>query len=206
MLLLGLLACQVATAQPPIPLASSIVATGNADAPIQLEAFLDHQCPDSKASWPILKQLAEAYGPSKIRLVISLFPLPYHHNAFLAAQGAVVVNQLSKKNDSFWLYSDYLFDKQSEWSNKQTEGIAPRDVIKQLSAYAASCCGVDPKEFTKNMDWGNAQNVLARVTWKHGASLGIYGTPQFIINGVHSSADESYSFSDWKKLLDPLLG
>jgi hypothetical protein len=37
------------------------------------------------------------------------------------------------------------------------------------------------------------------------AALGIYGTPQFMINGVSSSADESWTMAHWRKLLDPLL-
>jgi hypothetical protein len=36
--------------------------------------------------WPILLQLAKHYGPHKLQLVATLFPLPYHHNAFFAAQ------------------------------------------------------------------------------------------------------------------------
>jgi hypothetical protein len=37
------------------------------------------------------------------------------------------------------------------------------------------------------------------------AALGIYGTPQFMINGASSSADETWTLSEWRKLLDPLL-
>jgi hypothetical protein len=56
---------------------------------------VDLQCPDSKAVWPILLQLTKLYGPQKLQLVATLFPLPYHHNAFFAAQ----VTQLSPHQD-----------------------------------------------------------------------------------------------------------
>jgi protein-disulfide isomerase len=69
-----------------LKVAVTVARTGDADAAIKLEAFVDLQCPDSKAVWPILLQLAKHYGPHKLQLVATLFPLPYHHNAFFAAQ------------------------------------------------------------------------------------------------------------------------
>ncbi|ELR12897.1 uncharacterized protein ACA1_095270 [Acanthamoeba castellanii str. Neff] len=192
-------------AQPPIPLASSVFALGDADAAIKLEAFVDLQCPDSKAVWPILLQLAKHYGPHKLQLVATLFPLPYHHNAFFAAQARPPFPELARNNTVFWDYAQYLYDQQDNWGDEATQGIAPLQVITQMSRYAQACCKVDPAAFVKAMGWVSAQNLLARVTWKRAASLGIYGTPQFMINGVSSSADESWTMADWRKLLDPLL-
>ena len=52
--------------------------------------FLDLLCPDCKASWPIVLQVIQAYG-TKIHFRIHTFPLPYHTNAFVVAQGLHVV-------------------------------------------------------------------------------------------------------------------
>lgn len=58
---------------------------GKANAPVQLEAFVDLTCPDSRTVWPVLKEIAEFYGQDKLRLIVYLFPLPYHRNAQIAA-------------------------------------------------------------------------------------------------------------------------
>ena len=57
---------------------------GKANAPVQLEAFVDLTCPDSRTVWPVLKEIAEFYGQDKLRLIVYLFPLPYHRNAHIA--------------------------------------------------------------------------------------------------------------------------
>ena len=58
---------------------------GSAEAPIQMEAFIDLVCPDSKTAWPILKKLADSYGPNKLRLTFHINPLVFHRQAYYAA-------------------------------------------------------------------------------------------------------------------------
>ena len=53
---------------------------------IQLDAFLDLACPDSKTAFPTLNQVADHYGVSNLRLNVLMFPLPFHRTAWLAAQ------------------------------------------------------------------------------------------------------------------------
>ena len=59
---------------------------GEPSAPIHLTAFVDLTCPDSQQAWPTVKKVADMYGPTTILLTVQLFPLPYHTNAFMAAQ------------------------------------------------------------------------------------------------------------------------
>lgn len=42
---------------------------------IQIEAFFDPVCPDSRDAWPPLKQALEHYG-SRVALLLHLLPLP----------------------------------------------------------------------------------------------------------------------------------
>lgn len=60
--------------------------SGKESAPIHLEIYADLTCPDCQQCWPIVKQLADFYGPERLRLVFQLFALPYHTNSFIAAQ------------------------------------------------------------------------------------------------------------------------
>ena len=59
---------------------------GESSAPIHLTAFVDLTCPDSKQAWPTVKKVADMYGPKVVQFTLQLFPLPYHTNAFIAAQ------------------------------------------------------------------------------------------------------------------------
>ena len=52
---------------------------------VRLEAFLELNCADSRAAWPVLKKVKEYYG-SRLQLVIHQFPLSYHRNGFLCTQ------------------------------------------------------------------------------------------------------------------------
>ena len=63
---------------------------GDPSAPIHLTAFVDVTCPDSKQAWPTVKKIADMYGPKVIQFTVQLFPLPYHTNAFMAAQVSAV--------------------------------------------------------------------------------------------------------------------
>ena len=65
---------------------------GDPNAPVHLEAFVDMLCPDSQQAFPVLEKLAHIYGPRTLRLTLQLFPLPYHTNAFVAAQVCKFVN------------------------------------------------------------------------------------------------------------------
>jgi len=60
--------------------------SANHSAPVHIEIFLDLECPDSKAAWPIIKSVADSYGPAKVRVKAVIFPLPYHRNAYVAAE------------------------------------------------------------------------------------------------------------------------
>ena len=52
---------------------------------VRLEAFLELNCPDSVAAWPVLKDVKQYYG-NRLELVVHQFPLPYHRNGFLCTQ------------------------------------------------------------------------------------------------------------------------
>lgn len=50
-------------------------AAGKEEKKVLIEAFYDPVCPDSRDSWPPLKQAVEEFA-SRVRLVVHTFPLP----------------------------------------------------------------------------------------------------------------------------------
>lgn len=60
---------------------------------IQVEIYLDLACSDCKAAWPTIMQAAKEFGRGA-EFIFRLFPLPYHSNAFTAAQVRPLACQL----------------------------------------------------------------------------------------------------------------
>ena len=63
---------------------------GSPGAPVHLQAFVDLLCPDCQQAWPTIKKVADMYGPEHVRFKVHLFPLPYHTNAFIAAEVGIL--------------------------------------------------------------------------------------------------------------------
>lgn len=89
-LIVSLLLANVAVltlAQVPIPHRPLGLVYKNApsSAPVHIDVFIDLACPDSKAAFPVMKQVADMYTNKTVRLKFLIFPLPYHRNAHLSA-------------------------------------------------------------------------------------------------------------------------
>ncbi len=63
-----------------------------------------------KAAWPTIQQVISNYG-SQMSFILHIFPLPYHRNAFYAAQAGLVI--ASAKGEASWFkYLDLVFANQ----------------------------------------------------------------------------------------------
>ena len=58
---------------------------GSSDAPINLDVHMGPLCPDSRDAFPTVKKVADEYGTTIFKLTLHMFPLPYHHQAYLTA-------------------------------------------------------------------------------------------------------------------------
>ncbi|CAA3020824.1 Hypothetical predicted protein [Olea europaea subsp. europaea] len=83
---------------------------------IFIEAFFDPVCPDSRDSWPGLKQALHHYG-SRVTLLVHTFPLPYHDNAFVSSRALHIVNKLnsSATYDLLEAFFQHQFFTSSMW-------------------------------------------------------------------------------------------
>merc|ERR1712232_345166 len=84
------IACSLASPPPPNTKQNGHRYSGSGNSVVRLQAMMDHLCPDSKASWPVLKDVAEKYG-EKLEITIHMFPLPYHHNSYLSTWGEHII-------------------------------------------------------------------------------------------------------------------
>lgn len=194
-----------ALAQTPIPTSpgDNAFGIGAFDAPIVIDGFFDLLCPDCADTWPTVKQVLQAYGTKQLRLNFHTFPLPYHTYAFYANQGMHIVNDYAPGNT--WKYVDMMFNQQSNFWNPINMDNTTNEIVTAMSSLVESSKILDAKTFSAGLQ-NDTLNYATRVSWKYGTSRGVTGTPTFLVNGVVTSADPSWTLADWQSLLNPILG
>jgi len=203
-LLLLILLILKTNAQTPIPPRYDGFAFGGpSSAPILLEGFFDVLCPDCAAGWPTINKVIAHYG-NQLNFLMHTFPLPYHTNAFIANQGVHVVSKATMNLTSVHAYAALMFANQAQFWNAATMNMTTFQVIAAMGSL------VDMSGIMKGADWITGVNdanlnMDTRISWKYGCSRGVTGTPTFIINGVYTSADDTWTEADWYTLIDGLL-
>jgi 2-hydroxychromene-2-carboxylate isomerase len=187
---------------PPLPNSYPGHVLGNPANQILFEVYFDHQCPDSKASWPVVQQVAQAY-PNQVYVIVHMFPLPYHHNAFYATQAGLAIQ--AKTNASNWFkWLDVYFKNQDLFTNDATQDMTPNQVIASMAKLAVPL-GISSQDFINGMTYGNDFDAQSRIEWKYATTRGVYGTPLFFINGIFVTDDSSWTLSQWQQVINSLL-
>jgi len=206
-LFVALVLVQSAVGQIPIPNRYDGYSQGTTDSPILFEAHFDLLCPDCQAAWPNVKDVLNYYNPSgqpsNIRFYLHTFPLPYHHNGFFAAQGLRLMNELAPTLT--WKFIDLIFDNQDQFWDGPTADVTANQVISSFASLTEKNLGFSSKLYIDAMQ-NDTFNEDTRVSWKFGCSRGVSGTPTFFVNGILVMADPTWTLSDWRQVLDPLLG
>lgn len=159
-------------------------ARGPEGAPITIVEFADFQCPYCARAQPTLQAL-EAKYKGRLRVVFMNDPLPFHHDAPLAAEAAMAAHAQGR----FWPMHDLLFSH---------EGPLTRD---DLARYA-SVVGLDMKDFLRTLDEGSLGARVQRDVEEAGR-LRVNGTPTFFINGVR--LDGAQPPSRFEQIIDKEL-
>lgn len=167
---------------------------GEATASVTVVEFSDFQCPYCEQFFNMtLPQLKKEYvDTGKVKYYFKNFPLTsLHKNAAKAAEAALC----AQDQDGFWAYHDQLFAQQSEWAEQASPSTA--------FARYATAVGLKSKDFASCLE---TDKHAARVSGEmsEGQTLGVTGTPSFVINGRLLVG--AYPFSEFKKIIDPLLG
>lgn len=164
---------------------------GPKDAPVTIVEYSDFQCPYcARAHQTIANQVMKEYD-GKVRLVYKNFPLGFHKWAEPA--GIAGECAFDQDPDSFWKLYDYLFDNQQQ--------ITPENV-KAKSEEALKGTKVD---MAKWADCYDNKKTLDRVKadMAEGQSVGVTGTPAFLINGRKISGAQP--FQNFKAIIDDEL-
>jgi len=171
---------------------------GNNDAKLTIIEFSDYQCPFcSQYVSETMSQIEKDYVKAgKLKYVFRNFPLPFHQQAYKAAEAASCAGDQGK----FWEMHNRLFANQNALDEKN------------LTDYAKAV-GLDPKKFQDCLSIGkHAQEI--KKDFEDGEKMGITGTPSFLLgftdaNGTKVKAVKmivgAQPYSDFKKAIDSLL-
>lgn len=143
---------------------------GPSDAWVTIVEFADFQCPFCGLAEPNVEELLALY-PDDVRVVYKHFPLPQHANARPAANAAECARAQGPAPDGyFWEMHDLLF------ANQASLGSAA------LADYASRIPGLDVAAWQACFD-ARAHDSRVKADASLGTSLGVNGTPTFVING-----------------------
>ncbi len=155
---------------------------GPANAPIVIVEFSDYQCPyctqwHDKTYQPLL-----AAYPGKIRLVYRNYPLPFHQNAFKAAEAALCAGD----QNAYWQYHDKLFANNDQLNNQAQTVLDNSFYVNlagqlKLDTAAFETCLTTEKH---KQDVQNDINYADSLPPDSSGQPPVSGTPTFFINGV----------------------
>jgi protein-disulfide isomerase len=199
----------------PIPKRPSGYVRGAANALLQIEAFIDIQCPFSRTAWPTLLAVADHYGPEKVQLRAQLISMANHRQSWDMTKAIVAV--VGADSEQFFKLATFLYDRQDQFKNapfKERTEVELYDLIVRLLAEFGY--RTDPKEFIERLDNSRALYDEAKIPSRIAFSRGVWSTPTFYINGaevIEYSDDKkiihpfgsSSTLEEWNKILEPLL-
>jgi protein-disulfide isomerase len=154
---------------------------GPTDAWVTLVEFADFECPFCRSEQPVLADIESIYG-TDLRVVFKYFPLT---NVHPDAQAAALAAECAGEQGGFWEMHDLLFTSGLDDASLLHDA----EQVPSLDVAAWQACIAAPEA---------ANRVAADVAL--GTSLGIDGTPTFVVNGVVVAG--AVSESDLRNVID----
>ncbi|KAL4223697.1 hypothetical protein ACF0H5_017165 [Mactra antiquata] len=180
--------------------------SGTRDAPVHLDVHMGPLCPDSAAAFETLKAVATHYGPTNFVLVLHMFPLPYHQQAFLVAKGAQIVKRYGSgpggEADAY-MWFKHFYNHLSIYSNSVTADKTTDEVVAMLADIALTL-GVSNTTFMNAMHSTEIE-VDTRAAWTYSCTRGVASTPTFFLNDIIVEAQSTWTLNDWEQAIDPLM-
>jgi 2-hydroxychromene-2-carboxylate isomerase len=188
----------------PIPKRPSGYVKGGASPSLQIEAFVDIQCPYSKKTWPTLLVVSDHYDPEKVQLRVQLLSMANHRQSWDVTKAIFAVAAADSK--LFFPLATFLYERQEQFFNgvfKQRTQLDLYDlIVRLLTEYGYQ---TDPTEFIKRLESDDVY-AAAKVPSRIAFSRGVWSTPTFFINGAEATQlSSSSALEDWNTVLEPLL-
>jgi len=135
--------------------------------------FSDFECPYCERGYWTMELIMEEYG-DRVNLVFKNFPLSFHANA----QAAAEATECAFDQDMFWEYHDTLFENQDLLTSDYLVTVAEE-------------LGLDMDTFNSCLESGEKTDLVT-ADMAAGSSLGITGTPSFLVGTELVVGAQSY--------------
>jgi protein-disulfide isomerase len=187
----------------PIPKRPSGVLLGDKAAEITIDAFIDLQCPHSRAIWPTLLNVIKYYEGRSVSLKVHLITLSNHRQSWDMTLGLFALADGDAKK--FYDFATFLYEKQAEFYNAKFMFKTHDDLRQLIANNAEEHMNIDRAKLLERMN-DNDIYILARTPIRYAATKSVWATPTvFINNGGDVPVDHLSTLSDWQKMIDPLL-
>lgn len=187
----------------PIPRRPSGFLLGDPEALVTIDAFIDIQCPHSRAAWPTLLAVLEHYRGNPLSLKVHMITLSNHRQAWDVSLGLFALAE--GKDSKFYDFTSFVYGRQDQFYNARFLHKTHEDLHQFVAGMAYEHSNVDREAFLKRMG-DNDIYVEARTPIRYAATKGVWATPTFFVNnGDNVPFDHKSSVDDWKELIDPLL-
>ncbi|ODV97494.1 hypothetical protein PACTADRAFT_47406 [Pachysolen tannophilus NRRL Y-2460] len=182
----------------------SSVAKPTADAAHKVQLYLDYDCPFSKKLFnkfteEVIPALDSKY-PGKFEFIFMNVPQPWHPTSTLMHEVAVAVAKLQPQ--SFWKFSNILFQNQDHFFDTETYNKTRAEIYKDLINLAQSNLDIDGKDIeklveikpAKNGQPSNSGNLIApdfKYFVRYHRTIGVLVTPTVFVDGISNPSIES---------------
>lgn len=125
-----------------------VYSTGQPGALVKIAAYIDFTCPDSKASFPTLLQVAKDFNSSEVQLKIHAFSLSFHRHSHTISKGANVLNRFkSPKGATVFDWIAAAYDNLDNLTTTATVNKTDTEVINYLADLAHNVSGISQTDF-----------------------------------------------------------
>ena len=158
---------------------ADVPSRGNPEAEVTIVEYSDFQCPFCRAVNPLIEKLQREHE-GRIRVVYKHYPLKIHDWAMDASILAECARK--QKSEVFWDLHDYYYESAKDIS---------RENILSLTQERVKDQGIAMDAFNKcYLEQEPAEDIQADID--EGKSVGVRGTPAFLINDVFASGALAY--------------
>ena len=190
----------------PVPSRPSGFRLGSGDAPVQIEVFVDLECPFSKKAWPTVLAVANYYKGDSVATTAHPIVLCDHRQSWDATKAVVAI--AADDPQRAWQFMSHLYEHQDAYTQDTFDHKTQQDLRQLMADLAAK---FDPDLNTNDLvqqisdEEGSVAN-RAKASVRYAISRGVWSTPTVFINGSPVPELESSStLSDWQGIIDPML-
>jgi hypothetical protein len=187
----------------PIPHRPSGFFLGDPAAEIIIDAFIDIQCPHSRAIWTTLLEVLTHYEDKPVSLKVHLITLSNHRQAWDMSLGLFAL--ADGDANKFYNFVSFMYERQEQFYNASFLQKTHDDLKQLVADFAEEHSGVNRGDFLERMS-DNDIYVQARTPIRYAATKAVWATPTLFINNAGKVAvDHNSSLANWQKVIDPLL-